>query len=349
MHEGLADFTVSTQFVRLLTEYALSCDMDVDDLARTHGLEPMALEDSEGRVSFSAYASLLDGLASQLNEPHIGLLLGPTARLAHLGTSGLAQIACSTVSELLPRMARYNSLLSNAFEDDVDVVNDELILRWHQKVPEGFHISRHHAELNFALTQSLIPHFTGEQVFPTRVAFRHPPPDNPLTLEEFFHCEVQFNAPVDAMSCDASILERTLHAPDPVTLQMLDRICEQQLKALEELQEPDWLLGCKQAITKSLSSGQPELSSIAKDSGYEVRRLRHLLSERGLNFRALVDTCRNNLAQAYIVDPNLSLVDVAMLLGFSEQSAFQRAYRRWTGESPGSTRRRLLATEPPSQ
>jgi AraC-like DNA-binding protein len=341
MHKDLSHFTVSTHFVRLLTDYMASCNLAIETLCIQHNIDPTALDNSDGRIAFTDYAKLLDNLAVLLDEPHIGLRLGERARLAHLGTAGLAQMACSDVKELLPRMARYNSLIMDAFEDDLDVVDGELILRWLSRIPEDTHISRHHAELNFALTQSLIPQYIGEQIFPRRVCFRHPPPADPEILKAFFKCEVSFNAPIDLMTCGAEILDRKLGAPDPLTLQMLDRICEHQLKALEDLQEPEWLRACKQAITKSLQDGQPEFSQVAQTAGYEARQLRRKLSEQNLNFRSLLDKCRQDLAQAYIADTSLSLVEVAMLLGFSEQSAFQRAYRRWTGEAPGGARRRL--------
>lgn len=342
MQKNLTGYTVSTHFVRLLTDYALARGLPPALLLARQGLDPAALDNPEGRVAFADYARLLDGLAVELDEPHLGLSLGATARVAHLGTSGLAQMACSTVQELLPRMARYNSLVMDAFEDDLAVDGDELILRWRRRIPDDVAISGHHAELNFALTQSLIPQFTGEQIFPTRVCFRHPAPADPAPLLDFFQCEVRFDQPVDLLACDAQVLKRQLHAPDPLTLQMLDRICEQQLQALEALHEPDWLLACKQVITRSLRDGQPEFAQLIEATGLEGRQLRRKLSERGLNFRGLVDACRQDLASIYMQDTSLGLVDVAMLLGFSEQSAFQRAYRRWTGESPGSARSRLL-------
>ncbi len=347
MPRDLSRFTVSTHFVRLLTDYAQSRGLSVQTLLRAHGWAADALDDADGRIAFPDYARLLDGLADELDEPHIGLRLGEIARLGHLGTSGLAQMACSTVQELLPRMARYNSLIMDAFEDDLEVAGDELILRWRRRLPGDVDISRHHAELNFALTQCLIPQFTGEQIYPTRVCFRHAAPADPAVLQSFFKCEVTFNAPVDLLACDAALLTRQLHAPDPVTLQVLDRICEQQLHALQALQEPDWLLACKQAITRALKNGQPEFALVVEASGFEARQLRRKFAERGLNFRALIDSCRRDLAQGYMADPELSLIEVAMLLGFSEQSAFQRAYRRWTGESPGSARRRMLGSVVP--
>lgn len=341
MYQGRHLFSVSTHFVRLLTEFAVINSLDVDTLCSDCGLNPEFIDDPEGRVAFTDYARLLDGLAAALNDPHIGLRLGSSARLAHLGTAGLAQMACSNVQELLPRMARYNSLTMDAFEDDLDVKDGELILYWRRRIPDDICISRHHAELNFSLTQSLIPQFTGEQIFPTRVSFRHPPPADIGVLQSFFKCEISFNAPVDMLACDAQVLGRELRPADPQTLQMLDRICEQQLKALEDLKDPEWVVSCKQAITKSLKNGQPEFSNIAQMAGCEARQLRRKLSERGLNFRELIDECRQDLAKAYIADTSLSLVEIAMLLGFSEQSAFQRAFRRWTGEAPGSARRRI--------
>ncbi|WP_367114619.1 helix-turn-helix transcriptional regulator [Aquabacterium sp.] len=63
-------------------------------------------------------------------------------------------------------------------------------------------------------------------------------------------------------------------------------------------------------------------------------------AQRGISFRSFIDELRQALALGYMRDPNLSLVDIAYLLGFSEQSAFQRAFKRWTGQTPGDYRRK---------
>lgn len=334
--------TVSTHCVRLLADYASSRGLSLPALFDHCDMELSLLDEPDVRIAFSSYAMLLDYLAEILDEPHIGLKLGANARLAHLGTSGLTQMACSTVKELLPRMVRYNALLMDAFYHDLQLEGDEVVLTWCSKLPEDAPPSRHHAELNFAMIQSLIPHFTGREVFPTRVWFRQAAPENVRVHEDFFRCEVRFDAPNDLIACSAEVMTWALRSPDPATLQTLDRICEQQLKALGECQEPGWLLDCKRAITTSLQNGQPGLAKIAGLLGMQQGQLRRKLSDRGLNFRGLVEECRQELAECYIADPELSLVEVAVLLGFSEQSAFHRAYKRWTGEAPGTARRRLL-------
>ncbi|MEN8719946.1 MAG: AraC family transcriptional regulator ligand-binding domain-containing protein, partial [Oceanococcaceae bacterium] len=136
LRQSLSAFTVSTHFVRLLTEYAAASGLVVSPWLQANGVDPATLDDPDGRIAFADYDVLLNDLAAQLTEPHIGLRLGQTARLAHLGTSGLAQMACSTVQELLPRMARYNSLIMDAFEDDLEVVGNELILHWRRRIPD---------------------------------------------------------------------------------------------------------------------------------------------------------------------------------------------------------------------
>lgn len=344
MTQQAGDFTVSTHFIRLLTDYAAARELSLPEFCRKCGFDQSLLAEADSRVGFSSYANLLDSLAEIIDEPHIGLALGRSARLAHLGTSGLAQMACRNVQELLPRMARYTALIMDAFYDDIALSDNEIVLTWRSRLPAEYPLSRHHAELNFSLIQSFIPQFAGREIFPTRVWFRHKAPENRRILDDFFRCEVCFEAPVDLIACDAEVLTWELRSPDPVTLQTLDRICEQQLKALGGQQEPGWLLDCKRAISTSLQNGQPGLANIASVLGMPQGQLRRKLADHGLNFRGLVEERRQELAEIYIADPDLSLVEVAVLLGFSEQSAFHRAYKRWTGEAPGTARRRLLAS-----
>jgi len=102
----------------------------------------------------------------------------------------------------------------------------------------------------------------------------------------------------------------------------------------------DWLEQVRRTIASSVCDGQPRIGGVARRLGLSVRTLQRRLGERGVAFRAVVEDVRRELAVRYIADRRTPLTDVAFLVGYSELSAFGRAFRRWTGSSPLAMRRR---------
>ena len=97
-------------------------------------------------------------------------------------------------------------------------------------------------------------------------------------------------------------------------------------------------------IAEELQGGEPSLSNIARRMAMSQRTLQRRLELERTSFADLLDTTRRHFAQAYLKEPNLALTEIAYLLGFSEQSAFTRAFHRWFGAAPSQVRSRALAT-----
>ena len=95
-------------------------------------------------------------------------------------------------------------------------------------------------------------------------------------------------------------------------------------------------------IVQSLHQGEPTLPIVAGHLALSSRTLQRRLQERGLVFQEILENTRRELAIRYLQDKNLSLTDIALLLGYSEQSAFNRAFKRWYNETPKSYRMALL-------
>jgi AraC-like DNA-binding protein len=95
----------------------------------------------------------------------------------------------------------------------------------------------------------------------------------------------------------------------------------------------------RQQLVERLRDGEPEQGAVARPLGLSERTLQRRLRDEGTTFGALVDDVRLELARMYLGDPELAIFEVAFLLGYSEPSAFNRAFRRWTGASPSEHRR----------
>jgi AraC-like DNA-binding protein len=104
-----------------------------------------------------------------------------------------------------------------------------------------------------------------------------------------------------------------------------------------------WLREVRAQVARATCNGHPELERIARRLGMGGRTLQRRLAERGLVWKTVVEDVRRELALQYLHEPTLPLSQVAFLLGYSELSAFYRAFRRWTGSTPAEYRRRAKA------
>jgi AraC-like DNA-binding protein len=109
---------------------------------------------------------------------------------------------------------------------------------------------------------------------------------------------------------------------------------------LSEIAHEDTLaVRAKDAIAQALSEGAPKMARIARGLGLSARSFHRRLSEQGVSFQALTEETRRELAEGLLRDERYSLAEIAFLTGFSEQSSFTRAFKRWAGQTPASYRR----------
>lgn len=171
---------------------------------------------------------------------------------------------------------------------------------------------------------------------PLAVYFKHAPRGALSAYEEHFGCPVIFNAGREALL----VCEESVDVPnklgDETIAAFFDRHLEEQLAA--RTSDGSLELRVRRAVAHVLSEGVPMVSSIASELAMSARTLQRRLSGQGHSFQSVVDTARKDLAQRLLTDTDYSLAEIAFLTGFSEQSSFTRAFKRWTGQTPRAYR-----------
>jgi AraC-like DNA-binding protein len=169
------------------------------------------------------------------------------------------------------------------------------------------------------------------------VHFAHPEPASITEHLRVFGAPVLFGCPMTAFVIDRELLERQVPAADPRLYGILKRYLD---RVLEEMPpEDDLIAAARRSIGELMRDGDPTLARVAKSLAMSPRTLERRLNERGLRFKALVADTRRRFAINYLRDPGHTLTEIAFLLGYSEVSAFNRAFKRWTGQSPMVYRR----------
>ena len=168
---------------------------------------------------------------------------------------------------------------------------------------------------------------------------RHAPPACEEAYRDFFNAPVFFTAAGDCILLPLDAVDRALPGTNPQFARIHDQL---NVDYLAQLRKGDLGHRVKAGILDALPSGSVANEQVAKDLGMSVRSLQRKLAEESTSFRDLLDASRQEMALGYIRDPGIELSEIAFLLGFSDQSAFSRAYKRWTGETPNEVRKAHL-------
>ncbi len=327
--------SLAVTFLQSVFEVTQRAGIEQQRLVTAAGLEPSLLQDQSQRISGDAYCQLLDTAASLCHDNDLGLHVGEAIKPGHYGVLGYACMSSSTVAEMIQRMLRYQSLVSDIGINRITAEGDNLKLQFICDVSP--YPPRHLVEEHLAGMVVFSRWLSSNQQSPNAVRFQHPQPDNIQEHQRIFNCPLFFGQTESAVLFPASAISLQLPQADPALSQLMDSYAEQQLATLPE---GDGLLKeAHQALAELLKGGEPTLERLADKLGLSARSLQRSLKDEGLTYLELLDRIRRQLALSYIRQGHLSLTDIAFLLGFAEQSSFQRAFKRWTGETPGRYRR----------
>ena len=275
------------------------------------------------------WRQLLARAADYLHDPALGLHLGATITPAHLGPLGYVLAASSNASAALQRYLRYQRLVHDVSPVRYELSGDELILEWND---DSRAIGPHANQCGLAALVQFARHIAAPDTTPLAVYFVEPAPADPAPYAEYFGCPVYFDQPATRIRFAASLLQQPLRQPDATLATLLQGQVDALLAALP--QQDHLLNDIRRHLSRRLLQGEPALELIAADLHLSGRTLRRRLQQQGWHFRQLLEDTRRHLAEDYLRDPRLTLPEVALLLGYSEQSAFNRAFRRWTGQTP---------------
>ena len=175
----------------------------------------------------------------------------------------------------------------------------------------------------------------GHAFSPRRVAFRHPAPADASPYETLFGCPVSFGADANRLLIGRAEADHPLPTGNRDLAAAHDRILVEQLARLDK---GNVVARFRASLLERMTSGEFSEEDIARDLHMSRRSLQRRLAEADAGYQSLVDDTRRDMALRYIQDPAKSATDITFLLGYSQQSVFTRAFRRWTGMSPSEYR-----------
>ncbi|MQA54523.1 helix-turn-helix domain-containing protein [Pseudomonas sp. MC042] len=311
------------------------------------GIDPEQLLHPTLSLDLNQYCSVFEEAARQTGNHNFGLRYGQQFRPDSLGLLGYVGMCSATLGEGLRNVAR--AFPAHQQGSLLRLVEDGELCRFDYQVQYGAILrKRQDAELSLGMFANLIRHALGQNWAPERVHFEHPQPEAWHEHCKVFDAPVLFGQPCNALVFRRSVLQRPMPGHDPKLLAILLESLHKLAVAGGDQARPDMVAEVRAQVRDLLGEGYPCLEQVAHNLRMPSWTIQRRLGESGLTFSSLVDTVRQELALYYLQQSTLPISELALALGYSEISAFSRAFRRWYGVSPIQWRQAHRGLEPGS-
>ena len=299
------------------------------------GLDADAPWDPKAMIPAEAYYGMIERMAEEMDVTALPVEVGASMRCDEYGALGLAWKAAPNLLGSFSRVERYARLWTSVVEYELRPDPRGTLFVLHRAGPRrlGLRLSN---EATLASAVSLARQVSPGGFSPSEVMLKHAAPKSLDAHVAYFGCPVRFGTDLDALLLSNTSLEQpNILGDEGITRFILSHLDNE----LAEIRDDSLRSMAKDAIARALSEGMPRMADIARGLGLSVRSFHRKLAEHGVSFQTLTEETRRELAEGMLRDESYSLSEIAFLTGFSEQSAFTRAFKRWVGQTPASFRK----------
>jgi AraC-like DNA-binding protein len=328
--------TISVKAVEKIINAAKLAGVRAEELYRAVGLNPSLLDDPDNRIPFAQIVALYEHGARLTGDEAFGLHVGERTSVKMFDVVGYAVANSRTLGDALSRASRYHMIWNDGAELSLETDGALSRLAYRYLDLNGAKC-RQDCEMTLALIMTFGRHVTGEGWAVREVRFQHSAPQDTSEHERIFRAPQRFEREDSELVFESAMLGLPLIEADPTLCAMLDRHAEELLMKLPR--RGGLIDDVRALLRQALNGGDPGLEAISQQLGLSPRTLQRKLKEEQASHQDLLDEMRRDLSVRYLQEPEMAICEVAYLLGFSEPSAFHRAFRRWTGTTPRAYRR----------
>ncbi|HWA88502.1 MAG TPA: AraC family transcriptional regulator [Rhizomicrobium sp.] len=334
--------SVAAGFARGLMQLAAQKGADPARLAERVGLDPATLDDQDARVPLPAYVALMHAAKEMTGDPALALHFGEAFEIDELTIVGLIGGACRTMAEAFAQLARYSQLIIDVPVDDAQgrrlVIVREAGQVWIVDTRSDPNAFPELTESSFARMAAAVHRRRSGADTVAALHVTHKAPAHAAEYERVFELPVVFESARNALLMKGDgFLDIALPKPSRYAFAVLSARAE---ALLGELDASITMRGeVESALLPILHAGDASMDAVARKLALSRQTLARRLKAEGTTFEKVLDALRHRLALAYLGNDKVSVHQCAYLTGFSDPAAFSRAFKRWTGATPGRWRR----------
>jgi AraC-like DNA-binding protein len=331
--------TIAICFVAAALQSVRGRDLNADELLANVGLSSSLLQVPQARVSAKHYGALWRTIALALDDEFFGqdsrrMKAGSFAMLCH------SVLGCKTLAQALDRSLRFYALILDDIYGKAERDAKEARIVLHERVAGANQRVFAH-ELLLMLLYGVSCWLVGRRIPIIRTDFSYPEPAHSAEYRLMYCADLSFNRPNTIIAFEADYLDLPVVQNERSLKEFLRTAPESIL--LKYKNGSSLTARVRRWLRQFLPGEVPDFERLADDLNMTAATLRRRLHEEGESYQSIKDQLRRDLAISYLSHSNRSVMDIAAELGFSERSAFHRAFRKWTGASPGEFRRTFQA------
>ena len=316
--------------------------LDPDEIYKEIDFDSDILKDPKARISFKQGNYIWNEVIKKSPDQDLGLHLGESASdfTGHILFAILFN--SPTVGDALDNFCRYYNLLHDALVPEFSIQEDSAVLALRFHTSDIIHY-RHVAEGLLSYYYSLFSRLTEGKLKLDIVNFVHPSPSKTTEHERIFKTSILFDQRENKIVFNRKYLDLPVFISNPELLESLESHAK---KLQEKIYHTDTFTSrIESSIMKLFPSGKSDISTISRKFAMSTRSLQNKLKGEGTTYQALLDKVKKKQAKYFLEQPDISIIEIAFLLGYSEQSTYNRAFKKWTGFTPGEYRLNSVTTK----
>ncbi|MCR2806403.1 AraC family transcriptional regulator [Paenibacillus soyae] len=330
----MADQGVAISMVYPIMKSLVQKGLDPAEFFEAAGFDARLLQDVEARIPGEELERLMKAAAAYSGDEHFGLHQGQMTDFADLGILGYVMMHSHTVRDALKAYQKYNDILCSGFNLDWKTEGNMLLLRLFMQHPGR--MSRHCVEDMAGSVYRMIGRISNRSIPLWGIRFEHDQPADTAPYEASFGTIPAFGETANALCMNAEVLDYPILYSDPRLLAAFEAIAQETMDSLSD--SAGFSVQVMRWMKNNMVTNFPTLQQTAESFGTSARTLQLKLKEENTTFHSLTAAVRKELAIGYLKRREYSIGDIAYALHFSEPSAFQSAFKKWTGMTPGQYR-----------
>ncbi|CTQ61994.1 Virulence-regulating protein VirS [Roseibium album] len=330
----LSEAEVDAVLIRAAVKIMEQRGEDHEEALHATGLSPADLEGFDRRVPLRKSDAFLEQAAKHLDDDLFGFNVGKTTPTGTFGVIAYLGISSATLEQAILNHVKYVNIFVDSYRLSLARTGNTAKLSY-QEVDRSSYFKRQANEAGMAALLSNYRYGTGRILRPAEIHFHHQRAEAPAEMKLFFGCPIHFGSDIHGIVFHTKDLETPLVHSDRDLLELMSNVADRMLEKRRAVPK-SFLANVEFHVIDGLSKGQSSASLVAGKLGMTERTFARRLADESTTFSEVLEDVRRNLSEEYLHKSDLSLPEIAFLLGYSDSPAFIRAYKRWFGVTPGA-------------
>lgn len=321
-----------------MIRYLAAQGFEHSTVLQTADTDPSVLSSPDGYIDTDTYARVQNAAVILTGDDRFGFHMGQYADAGSWSILGYLMMNCRTLGEAFEKSRRYSRIIGNQIDARPRLYPGRACIVFSSNSGTA---SRHCYESALSSSVRIMRRLTGIRITPKLVTFSHTVAGGEAEYAEYFGCPVVFGEKDTSLTFDTGVARMPVLVPNEALRARFEEYAQEVLTAFAYRGKHTAMV--RKLVVERMDDPRLSIRSIAREAAMSVRTLQARLREEGVVFRDLVRDVREELAKKHFRD-GYSIDQTAYLLGYSEGSAFRKAFKKWTGTTPGDYREKCHAT-----